>query len=446
MKSKAFIYSLCLTILALSIGSVSLAQDTVKRKLTLNEAIAATLNNNKSARIAKLDESIAQANYRQTDAVFLPQVSFSYTVMTTNDPLNSFGYKLEQRSITPNDFNSSILNRPTATPDVMTKLEVLQPLLNADMLYARKGAEKQIEMYRYQGQRVRENLTFEVQKTWLQLQLAYKAIGVLEDALKTARAVYKFAADHYQQGLIQKSDVLNAQVHLTSVESSLSKAKNNISNASDYLSVLMGTETGVTYVIEEQPATDRSLADTTTKIADSRTDFMAMQKAIDASNMMLKSNKMNYLPKLNAFGNYQYNDSHLTGFGANSYVVGVKLSWDIFKGNTRKSQIDAQRLERDKLTEQLAQQKQQGQMELNKGFRDLSDTRSEISRDRLAVDQAAESLRILQNRYQQGLINTTDVLMAETQLSQQKFALVQAEFNAAVTKAYIQLLTSSASK
>jgi outer membrane protein TolC len=443
MKSKAFIFLLPL-VLILFIGLTSSAQDTTT--LALNQAIAAALKNNKTARIAELNEDIARANYRQMNAVFLPQVSLSYTAMTTNDPLNSFGYKLEQRSITQNDFSPTLLNHPSGTRDVMTKLEVQQPLLNADLVYARKGAEKQVQAYRYQSQRTTEYLTFEVQKAWLQLQLAYNAVTVLEEARKTASSVYKFTNDHYKQGLIQKSDVLNAQVHLTGVESNLSKAKSNINNASDYLSVLMGAKTGIVYTIVEQPLPDLSVADTMMKVADNRADFMAMQKAIEGSDMMLKSNQMSFLPKLNAFGNYQYNDSRLAAFGANSYLVGVQLSWDIFKGNARKSKIDAQRLERDKLTEQLAQQKQQGQMELNKAIRDLSDTRFEISRDQAAVDQAAESMRILQNRYQQGLINATDLLMAETQLTQQKFALAQAEFNLAVTEAYIQLLTSSASK
>lgn len=426
-------------------ASISQAQDNA-RKFTLNDAITAALTNNKTARIAKLNEDIARANYRQADAIFLPQVSFSYTAMTTNDPLNAFGYKLEQRSISPNDFTPSLLNYPSPASGVITKLEVQQPLLNVDMLYARKGAEKQIQVYQYQGQRTAEYIIFEVQKAWLQLQLAYKALVVFQEAQKTAQSVYDFTNDHYQQGLIQRSDVLNAQVHLTGVESNLAKAKSNILNASDYLSLLTGRKTGVVYTADEPPADGQPTADTMMQLSDGRADFMAMQTAIEGADMILKSNRMSYLPKLNAFGNYQYNDAHLGGFGANSYLAGIQLSWDIFKGNTRKNKIDAQRLEKDKLTEQLAQQKQQGQMELNKAVRDLSDTRFEISRDKAAVDQASESMRILQNRYQQGLINTTDVLMAETQLLQYRFNLVQAEFNMALTKAYIQLLTSSSGK
>jgi outer membrane protein TolC len=152
---------------------------------------------------------------------------------------------------------------------------------------------------------------------------------------------------------------------------------------------------------------------------------------------------MSYLPKLNAFGNYQYNDSHLTGFGANAYLVGVQLSWNVFNGNKTRYVIAAQKLQRDKLAVQLAQQKDQSQMELDKAYRDLSDARFEMGQDQAAIEQASEALRILQNRYQQGLVNTTDVLTADTQLSQLKFSLAQAQFTANVTRAYIQLLTST---
>ena len=108
--------------------------------------------------------------------------------------------------------------------------------------------------------------------------------------------------------------------------------------------------------------------------------------------------------------------------------------------------IAAQKLERDKLTLQLAQQKDQGQLELDKAYRDLLDARFEMAQDQAAIEQAAEALRILQNRYQQGLVNTTDVLTADTQLSQLKFSLAQAQFTANLTSAYIKLLTTTTAK
>jgi len=422
------------------------AQDSTQ-VLSLEEAIGKTIINNKALQLANLDEKIAASNYKQTEAIYLPQVGLSYTAMSTNNPLNAFGFKLQQKSITQSDFNPDLLNHPSGTPDFTTKLEVQQPLINMDMLYMRKGAQKQTELYQYKTQRTKEYLTFEVQKAYLQLQLAYDAVKVLEEALQTTKSVYTFTNNHYQQGLIQKSDVLNAQVQVTTVESNLAKAKSNIRNASDYLGLLMGQPAGVIYKVTGTSQMEENLLhDSISKVPSARADFLAMQKAIEASDLMIKSGRLSYLPRLNAFGSYQLNDSRMLGFGANAYLAGIQLSWDIFKGNKTKNTIITQTLERNKLAAQLEQQKDQSQLELNKNYRDLADSRFQIQQQNMAVEQAEEALRILQNRYRQGLVNTTDVLMAETQLAQQKLILAQAVFTMNVTKAYLQYLTATTNK
>ena len=421
------------------------AQDSISH-LSMNEALQAALNNNKSIQLAKMDEGIAVSRYKQTEAIFLPQVGFSYSALSTNNPLYAFGFKLQEKSITANDFNPELLNNPSATPDFTTKLDVQQPILNMDQIYKRKAAEKQTELFRFKTQRTREYLSFEVKKAYLQLLLAYDAVKVLEEAQKNAQSIYIFSENYFAQGLIQKSDLLNAQVQKTTIENNLAKAKNNIRNVSDDLSLLMGQQHGVVYTADSLMRTEPGAAGQDTQVAATRSDFLAMQKAIESSDLMIRANKMSYLPKLNAFGSYQLNDSHMFGFGAGAYLAGVQLSWDIFKGNTTKNAIATQTLERNKLSTELAKQKDQSQLELDKAFRDLADARFSIRQQELAVGQASESLLILQNHYQQGLVNTTDVLMASAQLSQQKFALAQAVFNIHVTEAYVQLLTASANQ
>ncbi len=419
-----------------------IAQDSTQI-LTLADAITRAEANNQSVQLAGIDEQIAQSNYKQTNAIFLPNVGVSYTAMSTNNPLNAFGFKLQQKSITQADFNPDLLNHPSGTPDFSTQLSVQQPLVNLDMLYMRKGAAKQTELYQFKTKRTKEYVTYEVQKAYLQLQLAYDAVKVLEEAAQTAHAMYQLTQNYFNQGLVQKSDVLNAQVHESMVATNLANTKSNIKNASDYLSFLMGVPTGMIYTINDKIVDDTMVADTTMKVPDARADFMAMKTAIEASKLMIKSSKMSYLPKLNAFGNYQLNDSRMLGFGSNAYLAGIQLSWNIFNGNSTKNTIVTKTLERNKLEQQLAQQKNQSQLELNKTYRDLQDARFQMKQQQTAIEQATEALRILQNRYQQGLVKTTDVLMAETQLAQQKLSLAQAAFNYHATQAYIQFLTAT---
>ena len=91
----------------------------------------------------------------------------------------------------------------------------------------------------------------------------------------------------------------------------------------------------------------------------------------------------------------------------------------------------------------MAQRKEQAQLELSKALRDLADARFAMQQQSTAADQAAEALRILQNRYEQGLVNTIDLLSAQTQLAQRQLALAQAKFTQNLTLAYISLLTAT---
>jgi hypothetical protein len=128
-----------------------------------------------------------------------------------------------------------------------------------------------------------------------------------------------------------------------------------------------------------------------------------MKKAMEASKLMIQSAEKSYLPRINAFAAYQVNDYRLTGFGAGSYLAGLQLSWDIFKGNSTKN----------KMISRLLNWKTKVQVtELNKPF--VAEDAGKIRQQTAAVENATEALRILQDR--QGLVNSIDVA-AQTQLS-----------------------------
>jgi outer membrane protein TolC len=150
------------------------------KQLSLEEAKKAALTNNKSLQLASLDEAIAVANYQQSAAIYLPQINFSYTGISTNNPLNAFGFKLQQKQIGLSDFNPDLLNHPSATSDFTTKLSIQQSLINMDAVFMRKAAAKQKEIYQFKSKRTIDYTSFEVEKTYLQLQLAYKALKVSE--------------------------------------------------------------------------------------------------------------------------------------------------------------------------------------------------------------------------------------------------------------------------
>jgi outer membrane protein TolC len=302
-----------LLILIYSISVPLMAQDQVP--LSLDEALSSALKSNKEVIMAGLDEESADAKFRQTNAVFLPQIKVSYTAMSTNNPLNAFGFKLQQQAITPSDFNPELLNNPSTTQNFMTKAEWQQPILNMDMLYMRKAANQQRAVYTFKSMRTKEYLVFEVKKAYAQLQLAHHANEVLEEALQTIKAIHKATNNRFEKGFLQESDVLNVQVQVAAIESQVAQSNSNVQNASDYISLLMGTKSGVVYQLD---VVDYVLPSENieTEVPANRADFQAMQSAIEAHDLMIHSGKMSYLPKLNGFAEYLINDTEAFGFGS----------------------------------------------------------------------------------------------------------------------------------
>ena len=414
-----------------------------RNHISMQDVVDIAAKNNANIQIAELDGKISIANYHQTDAVFLPQVSVNYTAMVTSNPLNAFGFLLQQGVATAQDFEPSKLNNPGATRNYGTSIDAKLPIFNLDMIYARKGAKLQQDVYKYKSAYTKKYITFEVKKAYTQLQFAYQLRFILLGTLADVKQIHQSVNNFYKQGLVQKSDVLNAEVQVNTIESALSKASSNIENASEGLNLLAGNAQDKQNLYSTDSLTQEIYGFENTELSETRSDIMAMKTALNASKMMAKSSNMALLPKINAFGSYQFNDSKAFGFNKNSYMAGISLTWNIFSGNQNMSKIKSANYTTDRINKEVNQFVDKSRLELNKTLRDLNDLQTEIKKHDTSVAQATEALRILNNRFKEGLVSTTDLLTAQAQLSQQRIELAQAIMSYNITKYYTELLTSN---
>ncbi len=430
------------TIITLSAIWLSLSvQAQSHQHITVDHAVNMAVESNSHIKMSNLDRKIANADYHQTDAIFLPQITLGYTALTTNNPLNAFGFLLQQESVTAMDFDPAKLNNPGATQNYNAQVEAKLPLLNVDMIYARKGARAQEDVYKYKAERTKEYIEFEVRKAYTGLQMAYQARNILRKSLEDVKQIHGSVTNFYNQGLIQKSDVLNAQVQVNTIESALAKAESNIHNASNGLRLLMGLDISDEVYITDSLVQRMGIHQENT-LSLFRSDIMALQKAVDATNMMVKSSKMAFLPRINAFGTYDLNDSKAFKFGNDSYLIGINLSWNIFSGNQNRSKMRSAQYQKDRMQQELSLHIKKEQLELDKAKRDLNDSQIEINKQKVSVEQAEEALRILANRHSEGLASTTDLLMAQAQFSQQELLLSQSIMTYNIIEAYLHFLTT----
>jgi len=434
MKYNTYILSTLLFLMTFVVNGQQLLP------ITKLEVLSRVSEYNISIKISEEEFNQAKADYSQTNAVFLPNISASHTAIATTNPLMAFGSKLNQEILTQNDFNPAMLNNPSQIENYATKFEIQQPLINLDGIYQRKAAKSKMEAMSLKTERTEDYLVFEVDKAYMQLQLAYKAVDVLEKAFEAANANKKLADNSYKQGYLQRADVLNVEVRVTEVQNQLQTAKSNVQNASNYLSFLMNDQNYVMY----RPADELSIEAFVMEnkaVSENRSDIKAMQLASNAYEAMNKADKMAFLPRLNAFGSYELYDDQVFQGDANGYLFGAQLSWDIFQGSKRfgKAQKSKSAFEQSKL--EYTQYVSQSNLELNKAKRAFTDAENKLRLNTLALQQSEESLRIRTNRFKEGLEKTSDLLTADAQFAQKQLEYYQTIFEYNYTQAYLKFLT-----
>jgi outer membrane protein TolC len=409
--------------------------------ISLNEVLDKVESNNQTVKISEQDYFAAKADYNQTNSIFLPNIAVSHTAISTTNPLMAFGSKLNQEILTQADFSPALLNDPDNIKNFATKIEVQQPIFNADGIFMRKAAKAKMNAFELQYNRTKDAMKLEVTKAYMQLQVTYKAVEVLEKAKQAALENKKIAENNFNQGYLQKADILSVEVHVTEVENQLLTTKSNVKNASDYLLFLMNDKNDATLKPTTELKAELNLDVYNQQLSENRADIEAMENSTEAYNNMYKASKMTYLPKLNAFGSYELYDDTLFGTNAKGYLVGAQLSWNVFEGYKRIGKTQKSKAELDKAEISLDQYKNQSQLEFNKVKRQLKDAENKLTLTNLALEQSKEALRIRTNRFEQGLEKTSDLLISETQYLQKQLEYLQTVFNYNFTKAYVNFLT-----
>ncbi|AOW17508.1 transporter [Polaribacter vadi] len=431
---KSYIFMLFLVLLGVKLN----AQEIMP--ISKAEVLAKVSENNTAIKIYEEEFNASKADYKQTNAVFLPNITASHTGISTTNPLMAFGSKLNQGILTAADFNPALLNNPNTTQNFATIIKVEQPLINLDGFYQRKAAKSKMEAMFLQTERTQDFLVFEVEKAYMQLQLAYQGVLVLEKALETSNANKTMADNSFKQGVLQRADLLNVEIRVTEVKNQLQTAKSNVQNASNYLSFLMNDKNDVIYKpTETLTVFDFNVDDKL--ISENRADIRAMQLALKGFEAVNKADKMAFLPRLNAFGSYEMYDNKIFQGDASGYVIGAQLSWDIFQGSKRFGKAQKSKAEFEKSKLEYNQYVSKNNLELNKVKRQLVDAKNSLELTKLAVEQSEESLRIRKNRFKEGLEKTSDLLVAETQFAQKQLEYYQTMYQYNFTQTYLNFLT-----
>ena len=411
-------------------------------EFTLEELKSQVLQNNRSLQINESEFRKARARYRQTNAAFLPQFSVSHNFYRTNNPVQAFGTLLNQGIFTEQDFQIDNLNNPSAISNFTTALSIQQPLINIEKWAQRSALNAQKEAQQLQNKFEEKALLVEVEKLYMQLQLAYKGVEVLEQTRKIAEQNFESIQNFYNEGLLIMPDLLSAEVRLNEVENEYIAAYNQLQNLSDYLLFLMNRDANT--VVKPVSKLGLNIVETMdASQIETREDILAVDLQTKAQSKMQTAAKHSFLPTLNAFGNLQWFSDEAFTTNTRNFFVGASLNWNIFEGGKNIAKLQEENASLDQAKLEASRYASNSNMELEKAKRQFREAEQKLNRNRLSLKQAEKAYQIRKDRFGEGLERTTDLLRAEQQQSSMRLAYNQSIFEFNYAQLYIQFLANT---
>ncbi len=441
MHTKSLLKTFLL-LLSIGINTVTYAEPTdTMQVLTLQDVLLLAEKNNYQVLKSIQDVKSAKADNQQALAGYLPSVELSNTYSSTNDPLYSFGSKLQQQIVTAEDFNPALLNNPGTTNHFATEIKVEQPIINLDAWLGKGATAHMVKATELQNEYTKNHVMFAVKKTYFALQLANNRHEVISKALEAAEAYLKLAEDNLKQGYLKEADVLSVKVRVLDLEAQKLQARNQIKSVSEMLNFLMGRS--IELPIKVADSIEKTDYNKMNKISVlNRADVQAMQNGMEAQKLMRKSNMMKFLPRINGFGMYHLYDSEFAGFNSDSWMLGINLQWKLFNGGQNIGKYNKSKAQFQKSELAYHEYLDKGNMELMQAKRNINIYESQLLSYQMAASQAKESLRIRSDRFKEGLEKTSDLLNAEATYAESELKHLNAIYEYNISVFRYELLSS----
>jgi outer membrane protein TolC len=399
---------------------------TALRPLSLAEAIRIALERSPDLETAEHRTNAAHAAIDRSEAAFYPQLRMSSGYAATNDSVQAFMMTLGQRDFDP----TANFNHPGTTDNLNIRFGAIYSLYNGGRDRAgREAALATSEAKQQQLAATQNALVLEVTRAFHTIRKARRLVEVERAATASMEANLAVARDRFEQGLVLKSDVLDAEVRLAEAREREVRAQTALARSNTLFRSVLGVGEGELVTaseagddaalddLAEQQAAAAALQDAAQPLDVSRRpEWQAAERAVEALEQEVRVAFGGYLPRVDAFANYDLNSGLGDGF-EDGWIAGVNVEIDLFDGFLTHSRVHESRarlLESRAWLRRILLDLQAEARQAELGVREAA---ARLATSTRSVAQARESLEIAKERYAGGLALLTQVLDAETALS-----------------------------
>lgn len=343
------------------------AQEIPQQTISKETAVKWMLENNFGIQLANKQVEVAENNTSILNAGYLPSVTGNAGI--NFDRTNSetdFGGALDQNGDPrPNNIiNGAETTRYNASINLDYTL-----FDGLGRYYNYKQLQEQYSLTQLQARETIENTMLQLFSVYYEVARLEENVGILEEALRISKERAVRAQYQFDYGQVNKLQVLNAQVDITTDSINVLTAHQNLKNAQRDLNVVLNRdlESVVLADTRVQFLSALEMDSFAEKALENNVTLLQSEQDIVISDYQIKGAKALFLPTVGLTGSYGWNRSNnpasvffpSTTGTSTSFAAGASLRWNIFDGGRSVTGLKNAKIVKDSqelLRKQLEQQ------------------------------------------------------------------------------------------
>lgn len=415
----------------------------VRGALSLQEAVGQGLQKNPRILAVRAQVEASEARVGQARSGLYPQVEVSESYSLTNNPMWAFGTRLNQERITRDDFDPRKLNNPDAIGNFQTLLSATLPLYDRGQTWhGITQAELGREAMGLLEAGVRQDVHMEIVEAYTGVLLAQEALEVVEQTLATSRSHYASIQSRYESGLAVRSDLLRAEVRIAELEQERLQTESRLHMAEAGLNASMGVEPGTQYPLGTPLACGEGIREPLeyyiAKGMENRKDLGHVRLQERIAGEEVQKARAAHLPGVYVTGNYEVDTENFDDL-ANNYTVGASVRLNLFSGFGHESRVHEARAQQRQIQALIRETELRVEVQTRQAYLQTRSAFERIAVAEASVSQAEEGLRIVRNRYENGMLTIVNLLDAEVALQLARMHRIKALHDFEVSKARLRL-------
>ncbi len=415
MKSKIFAVLLLMTAL----------NTQAQKVITLPEALKYALANSEAIKKAQYDIENGLNVVKETRAGAKPQLNATSTV-TLNPVVQQFVLPAEAFGGAPGEF---IAIKAGQTWNGMTQVQVSQQLYNQQLFTGLKAAKGSAEFYQLMKELSEENVVQQVATNYYQVIVNQHKLALIDENLERVNKLQGILQGLVDNGLGKKIDVDRVKVNRVNLENQKTQLINAIDLQKNVLKYSMSMPISEPIELVDEDLEKLETLVTSLNISpevdvESLLNIKVLRKQEELLNLNKDAKIAEFYPKASLSGqwiqNTQSNRFNLyTGNALNYSMLNFTLNINIpiYDGGAKRARVDIAKVDILKNREEIKSSSNALKMAYESAKIQMKNSLQSIQNQKANLELAKEVYDNINNNFRLGLVNLTDLLNAEAEVT-----------------------------